>query len=383
MTALDPDILIETAQQLVRSDDLMGREWEPAFRVLVESLAREAGLRPARVETAVAELLGLLTTRGRVAALLRARPELRERPTPAPAIITGLPRTGTTLLHNLMAVVPGNRAYRLWELRAPAFAIDAPPEQARRELEATQAMLRWLYGRAPAFRDIHPMAADAPDECNWLLRATFTTPFFAWLNHVPSYERFLADADFRPAYRDWDLLLRALRWRSPGGAPVLKDPGHIWAPDALLATRPDARLIVTVRALDEVVGSFCSLCSTLQHMDADGPGDAVVGRTTLRLLERGLARLERAYAEHRARILLVDYREFVADPVATVERIQHWLDRPFDDRAAAACRAFLEGQPRHAPHRYSLARFGLRPEQLPALTLGGLPRRGAPRRASA
>jgi len=79
-------------------------------------------------------MLGLLATRGRVAALLREHPELVESTMPAPAVISGLPRTGTTLLHNLMAAVPGNRAYRLWELGAPAFPRGAPPDQARREL---------------------------------------------------------------------------------------------------------------------------------------------------------------------------------------------------------------------------------------------------------
>ena len=371
MPFLDPDILIEKAQQLVRSDDLLGEEWQPAFRMLVESIEREAGHHPSRTEKVVPEMLSLLATRGRVAALLRERPELRESPMPAPAVITGLPRTGTTLLHNLMGSVPGNRAYRLWELRAPVFPRGAPPDQARREFEGTQEVLTWLYRRAPGFQAIHPMAAGAPDECNWLLRPTFRTPFFAWLNHVPSYERFLAEVDFRPAYRDWDLFLRLIRWRSPGGAPVLKDPGHIWAIDALFAVRPDARLIVMAREPEASVPSFCSLCSTLQHMDADGPGEEAIGRYTLRMLEHGLKRLERACDEHREKILIVDYRRLVADPVATVGEIQRWLGRPFDSRGEAACRAFLAGQTRHKKHSYSLEQFGLGRDSLPSLDLPG------------
>ena len=74
MSILDPDILIEKAQQLVRSDDLLGHAWEPAFRVLVESIEREAGHHPSRIEKVVPEMLGLLATRGRVAAMASLSP---------------------------------------------------------------------------------------------------------------------------------------------------------------------------------------------------------------------------------------------------------------------------------------------------------------------
>ncbi len=371
MSLLDPDILIEKAHQLVRSSDLLGTEWQPAFRVLLQAIETEAGLSPARSERVVGEMLNLLSTRGRVAALLNHRPELRDCKMPAPAVITGLPRTGTTLLHNLMAVVPGNRAYRLWELRAPVFAIGAPVDQARRELQATQEILTWLYDQAPAFRGIHPMAADTPDECNWLLRTSFTTPFFSWLNYVPTYDEYLATADHRPAYRDWDLLLRLLRWRSPGGAPVLKDPGHIWALDALFDVRPDTRLIVMARDPASSVPSLCSLCATLQQMSADGPSDAEVGQYVLQMVTRGLSRLSRAVANYGKQIMVVDYRKLVAEPVATVRAIQQWLGRPFDSRAELACTNFLNNQRRAPKHRYSLEQYGLTRAQLPALDLPG------------
>ncbi|HEY0994170.1 MAG TPA: sulfotransferase [Kofleriaceae bacterium] len=366
MSILDPDLLIEKAQQLVRSDDLLGRAWEPAFRVLVEAVASEARLRQVRTERFVAELLGLLATRARIAALVRARPAAAEAPLPAPVVITGLPRTGTTLLHNLLARVPGHRGYRLWELRAPAFALGAPLDQARRELAATTETLEWLEAHAPGFGAIHPMAADAPDECNWLLRPTFTTPVFSWANHIPSYERFLAAVDHRPAYRDWELQLRLLRWRSPGGVPVLKDPGHLWALDALLDVRPDARVIVMVRDLREAVPSLCSLCAVLQRMDAEPPPPDELGRYVLAMVERGLASLARARDRAPDRFLAVEYRELVADPVGTTGAIVRWLGRALDPIGEARCRRFLATQPRHPRHVYTLADYGLDARDLPA-----------------
>lgn len=370
MSVLDPDLLIEKAQQLVRSEDLLGDAWQPAFRVLVDAIEREAGLRPARVDRVVAELLGLLATRGRIAARLRATPEIAEMPMPAPVVITGLPRTGTTLLHNLLARYPGNRAHRLWELRAPAFAIGAPVDQPRRELEGTAEVLEWIYERAPEFRGIHSMAADAPDECNWLLRPTFTTPVFAWTNYVPSYDRFLAEVDPGPAYREWELQLRLLRWRSPGGVPVLKDPGHLWALPTMLEQRPDTRVIVMSRDLRESVPSLCSLCTALQHMEADPPPAPVIGRYVLGMVERGLESLARARALAPDRLLEVDYRRLVADPVAMAAEIQEWLGRRPDSIGEQRCRRFLASQPRHPRHRYTLDQYGLRERDVAALAPG-------------
>lgn len=362
---LDPDVLIEKARQFVRADDLLGETWQPAFRALLAAVDGEARLRPTRVEQFAREMVGLLVTRARLAALVRARPEVAALELPAPLIITGLPRSGTTLLHNLCARVPGNRAYRLWELRAPAFPPDAPIDQAGRELAATAEALEWVNERAPSLRAIHPVHADQPDECNWLLRATFTTPVFAWANHVPSYDRFLAEVDQAPAYRDWALQLRALRWRSPGGVPVLKDPGHLWALDALAAVQPNARIVVMARDLSASVPSLCSLCATLQEMEADPPGRPEIGRYVLAMVRRGLAALERARAAHPERFFVMPYPRLVADPIAAVREIQAWIGRPLDVIGERRCRAYLDAQERPPPHHYSLAEFGLAPADLP------------------
>jgi hypothetical protein len=367
MSMIDPDVLLEKARQFGRSDDFLGEHWQPAFRTLTTAIDAEAGLGPARRERLAGELLGLLVTRSRIAALLRARPEIVDTPLPPPVVVTGLPRSGTTLLHNLLARVPGNRAYRLWEMRAPAFPPGAPLDQAQRELSASADVLAWLYDRAPGFRAIHPMQADAPDECNWLLRSTFTTPVFAWTNFVPSYDRWLSATDAVPAYREWRLQLQLLRWRSPGGAPVLKDPGHLWNIESLLRVCPDARVLVLERDLVESVPSLCSLCATLQSMPGDDPRDpSAVGRYVLDMVTRGRKALAEARTRHAAQILDVLYTDLVADPFSTVRRIQAWIGRPFDAVGEERCRTVLDA-PRHpSPHRYNLEQFGLTRAELPA-----------------
>jgi hypothetical protein len=368
MSILDPDLILEKARQLARSDDFLGDAWEPAFRTLLTAVDAEARLHPSRAERLAGEMVHCLLTRSRVAHALRARPEIAAAPVPAPVVITGLPRSGTTLLHNLMARVPGNRAYRLWELRAPAFAAGAPVDQARREREATTEVVEWLYGRAPAFRSIHPLSADAPDECNWLFRPTFSSMVFAWTNFVPTYDAWLSCADRVPSYRDWLLQLKLLRWRSPGGVPVMKDPGHLWSLDALVEVCPDARVVLLSRDPAETVASLASLCFTLQSMDSDARDPGAVGAYVLSMVRRARQALARARSHSPDRFIDVDYSRLVADPVAAVADLQAALGRPFDPEGAARCRRFLTEQrwDKIPPHRYTLEEFGLWRERVNA-----------------
>lgn len=360
--SLDPDLILEKARLFARSDDFYGERWVPAFRALLEAVDAEARLRPARRERFMGELVQLLVARSRIACALRARPEIALQPLPGPIVITGLPRSGTTLLHNLLARAPGNRGYRLWELRAPAFPAGAPLDQPRRERDATIETIRWIEQRAPTFRSIHPLYADAPDECNWLFRHTFTTPVFAWTNFIPSYEKWLFEsADRLAAYEDWMLQLRLLRFRSPGGMPVLKDPGHLFSLDVLLELCPDATIIVLERDLSECVPSLASLCYTLQCIESEPPSREAVGAFALDTVRRGSTVLARESARCPERFLRVSYRDLVADPVGKVAAVQKWLGRAWNDEGRSRCQRFLDAQQREAvaPHRYCLADFGL------------------------
>jgi Sulfotransferase family len=358
--SLDPDLVLEKARLFARSDDFLGERWMPAFRALLFAVDAEAGLLPARRDRFAGELVQLLVMRSRIAALLRMRPELVSEPMPAPVVISGLPRTGTTLLHNLLSRVPGNRGYRLWELRSPAFTPNTPFDQPRRERDATLEAIRWIESRAPRFRSIHPLDADGPDECNWLFRHSFATPVFAWTNFIPSYERWLFDqSDRRVGYEEWLLQLKLLRFRSPGGVPILKDPGHLFSLDVLLELCPDATVIVLERELSECVPPLASLCYTLQSIETRPLDPARVGAFALQTAKRGRGTLAAVRARHPDRFIDLAYTELVANPLAVAEKVQGLLGLPWDEEARSRCRRFLDSQTRSEPHRYSLSDFGI------------------------
>ncbi len=357
--SLSVHTLAERARRLARSEDLWGEGWEPAARALLGAIEAESGLLPNRTETTAVEMVDHLVQRARIATRLRERPDVLDTPVPAPLVISGLPRSGTTLLHNLLARAPGLRGYRLWELRAPVTPADAPLDWSRRQVELTQATLDRLYTAQPRFKAIHPLAPGDPDECNWLFRRSFATPVYAWTFRVPSYYRWLRAQDPRPAYAEYRAQLQLLRWRSPGGVPVLKDPGHLWALDALLTTFPDAVVVRLHRDPAAAVPSLASLCHALWSTGSEVDDPVDVGREVVGMVRDALDGERRARQAHPGHFLDVAYTELVADPVGTVRRILGAFGRRLDDEGEGRLRAWMASQKKAPAHRYGLADFGL------------------------
>lgn len=353
--------LLRSAADLAHGDDF----GEPFFRegldVLLRAWEEEASLHPARAWRSCGSVVDLLVTRAEVAARLRQRPEIAERPVSAPLIITGLPRTGTTMLHNVLALLPGFRAFSVWEMRSPVKPDGAGPEWMVRQIARSSEDIRALYQRVPGFDRIHKVEAEAPDECNWLFRHSFTTLVFAFMYRVPSYMRWVTEAPRHAAYADYRRQLQVLRDWIPEGQLVLKDPCHLWHLDALLDTFPDAVVIQLHRDPAEAVSSLCSLCHSLQTMDSGHSDPAATGAYCVEMVDRAIPAMLKLRAERpQARFVDVEYRSLIRDPLGEIERICEAVGRPLDERGALAVSHWLAKSP-HRPggHRYRPEDFGL------------------------
>jgi hypothetical protein len=175
------------------------------------------------------------------------------------------------------------------------------------------------------------------------------------------YASWFQARDLRPAYRCYADMLRLLDWQRPGERWLLKSPAHLWALDVLVELFPDVGVVLTHRDPAEILGSYCSMMAALAAgLEAVSPErlGPVVLEYLARKMERALAIRDRADA---ARFLDVDYRGFVADPMAAVERIHAHFALPLPPAAAARMRAHVEANPRHkhGEHRYALEEYGL------------------------
>ena len=280
-----------------------------------------------------------------------------------PLFVVGLPRTGSTLLHHLLAQDPAGRVARAWEVMEPS----PPPERARYETDArigrAARRLAWFDRLAPEFKRIHPLGAELPLECIAIMSASFVSPRFHTTYHVPSYQTWLAGADLHPAYDFHRRFLQHLQWRAPAGHWVLKAPSHVFGFEPLFRTYPDAIVVQTHRDPLTVLASVASLTLVLQgaftdHLDLEEIGAEVTQRWS-----SGLERAMHARRDARVdeRFVDVRYHELLRDPMAIVRRIYDRFGMSLSAEAEARMQRFLDSHPkdRHGAHRYSPSAFGL------------------------
>ncbi len=329
---------------------------------LLHALESEARLTLVGRIVARVDIVGLLANRLRLKEDRRRHPEIGEERIRRPVFIVGLPRSGSTLLHHLLAQDPASRTARAWEVMEPS----PPPEKTCYETDPRIARaarrLRWFDRLVPDFKRIHPLGAELPLECIVIMSASFVSPRF--LNyHVPSYQTWLAAADLRPAYEFHRRFLQHLQWRAPGDRWVLKAPSHVFGFEPLFATYPDAVVVQTHRDPVTVLASVASKTLVLRGAFTDRLDPTEIGAEETQRWSSGLELAMQARQDGRreGRFLDVRYQDLLRDPMATVRRIYDRFGMAFTVAAEARMQRFLATHPKdqHGPHRYSLETFGL------------------------
>jgi hypothetical protein len=175
----------------------------------------------------------------------RKAPEIVDRPVVSPIFISGLPRSGTTFLHSLLAEDPANLVPRVWQLIHPYPSKRLRPD-LRRLRVARQLQLFGLL--APDFRRMHPIDARSPQECSEITAHVFASLRFDSTYRIPSYRRWLDQTGHLEAYRFHKRFLQHLQHQAGGGGRwVLKCPDHVFALAAIRSVYPDARLVFVHR----------------------------------------------------------------------------------------------------------------------------------------
>jgi hypothetical protein len=333
---------------------------------LLNAFETEARLTTLGRIIARADIIRLLENRLRIIDTIKRHPEILERGIERPLFIIGLPRTGTTILHELLAQDPANRVPMTWEVMHPW----PPPERATYDTDPRIAQVDKHFSGIdkilPGFQAVHPMGARLPQECVALTAHDFATMIYHTTHNVPSYQAWLEATDLRWVYASHRRQLQYLQWRCPGERWVLKSPGHLWALDALLAVYPDARIVHTHRDPLKVIASLTSLISMLRSMATDHIDALAIANDWTARLARGL---EKAMAV-RARGLVKDeqvfdmpYSEFVGDEIGMIRRIYQHFGLALSADAEARMRRCLADNPqdKHGRHRYTLAESGLDP----------------------
>ena len=362
------DELIEEARRATRLERFDSESFREGLDVLLADINRDA-----RAEALLKRphdgIVQALAIRLRTTAFLESRPMLLERPIRRPVFVFGIPRTGTTLLSNLLAADPARRSPLTWEIDDPV----PPPTAAtlysdRRALARLEEERRLLAAR-PEIGKYYRNSAIYPNECVFIQAQDFKTLRWESMGKLPGYRDWLFQTDVTSAYLYHKRFLQLLQADAPG-VWNLKMPSHSLFIPTLLKVYPDARLIWTHRDPYTATGSFCSLISVAHR--------GYIGRVDVEWIAencpwQAAQHANRVMAARDAlgedRVIDVHYADLLREPIAAMRRLYSALGDEFTEAAERGMRRWLADNPQNkfGRHEYKLAQFGLSPQSLAPL----------------
>lgn len=359
------DSLLASAREETGLRSLGEDSWREGLDRLVDALAAEAALSGVGEQVAAAQLTGHLAARHWVTDWHERYPEIGKAGVPPPVVIIGQPRTGTTILFDLLAQDPRFRVPLTWEVGRP----HPPPETATydtdpriAEADAAAGMTELLI---PGFQAIHPSGARRGQECVAITAGDFRSLLYSTVFRIPAYTRWLLwDADMVPAYRYHRRFLQLLQWRHPAQRWLLKSPAHQWTLGALFSEYPDATIVHTHRDPLKVVASTASLTAHLQRLASEETSVPDRAEEWVEYLVLGNERSVDARQDGTVpagQAVDIHYRELLTDPFAALTRVYGALEMPFTAEVEGRMRAFLDQNPadKHGVHRYTFGATGL------------------------
>jgi hypothetical protein len=365
---LDPDLLLETAARDTGLDDFGDDRFREPLGVLCGALRTEAGLSPAGVTAAWSQLVALLKNRLLVEDVLKRHPEIHDVRIERPIIIAGLPRTGTTHLHNLMSADPALRSLPYWESLEPVLPETERPRRNEPDprVARTEQALEVLNTALPHFRRMHEMTTHHVHEEIQLLAIDFSTMLFETMAVMPSWYAWYRSTDQLPSYHYLEKVLKVLQWQRGGVRWVLKSPQHLEQFRPLVTTFPDATFVVTHRDPVSITASLATMVTYSARLNHERVDPNRIGRYWAGRIEDMLrACVDDRHLLAADRSLDVRFREFMVDDVDMVERIYALAGQPMTREARAAMDAFMVAHPRgrHGGVLYDLADFGIDREE--------------------
>jgi hypothetical protein len=363
-------ILSEARRRAGGLDDLGDGPFLAPLRLLLDSLERESRLNALGRLIARERVLGHAVNRLGYVADRKRFPEIAREEIARPVFIIGMPRTGTTILHDILAHDPDNRAPLTWETMFPS----PPPEAATFDSDPRIARCAATFPsvdlQIPAFKAMHPMGATLSQECVTMMGEAMCTPLFHNQFRVPTYQDWVDhEADWSHVYVFHRRQLQHLQSRNRRERWVLKTGAHLWGLEHLLATYPDARIVFTHRDPVKSLTSYASLTSLVRSMGSDqvDPLEIAADWTARlgRVLEHGVA-VRSAKQYPRAVFYDMHFQDFVRDQFTEVEKIYAALGLPMTAVGAQRMRAYIADHPKGKDgiHRYAPADFGVEPAKI-------------------
>ena len=373
MAKFTVDAVLAAARKETGLHELGDEHFLEPLELMLDDYANDNQLSPLGRIISWSTLVHHVSNRMQIYHAFREHPEISEQRIVQPLYVIGLPRTGTTLLYELLAQNDAFRPLLFWESMNPAPQLNAQHGGIDPRIKKAEKTVKGLNRVAPDLKKIHDLDPHGPEECLGLLSNTFITPFFR--GKLPGYREWLAKQPQEAvdrSYREYLDQLKLLHWQN-SGRWLLKCPAHLFGLPSLMRVLPDARVIQTHRDPVECVPSLCSLSATMETIISQRVDPRQIGSQMMGRLKRMQNRSEQARAEQPSeKFFDLQYEQLVAEPIASVEQIYRAFDMEMTSEMRAKMETYLAKSKRkkHGSHRYSLAEFGLTEAEVRAAFTG-------------
>lgn len=374
----DPDLLM--AEALVRqgraSDDraaLGDDAFVEPLTLFCHGLENEADLTVMGRWMSRRMILRLLEVRIQINDYLAADPGTLDEPIDQPIFVIGAPRTGTTVMHGILAQDPAHRAPEGWELLRPVPPPDPDPDIRATDPRIALAGAELVMPQtvASGMLAIHEYSGRMFKECLSAMSFEFRSEEMVSRTDVPTYQAWYDTADLRPAYRTYRRVLQILQRRMPTRRWVLKSPAHLQGLPALMEVFDDARFVITHRDPTAILPSVTSLIVTMRWAHSERVDFAAIGRYHLELYARSLDNLIDLIDSGRlpaGRTAQVPHRQVSTEKLAATRSVYEQLGMELSADAESAMAAYVDATPpgKHGEHRYEFEDLGLTRDEVRA-----------------
>ena len=370
VVGLDADEMLATARAATGLDDEGADEWpgwEETYRRLLDSIDNESQLHVVGRVMTRGEVLRVLETWLRLQAAWTETPALCAEPVEAPLFVVGPPRTGTTILLELLALDPALRAPLAWEALQPLpISPDPAVDRAERLRRAECEQELWADVH-PEFMTMHELASDLPCECVHFLSYDFAGPHWSMLYDTPTFTGWQLENIDSALARVYRLHRRMLQTFQHGSEPrrwLLKSPGHLQTLAQVFAEYPDAKVIHTHRDPARFIASLVSLLAVLRFTRSDAVDIGTLGPmmelTYQMFLEQVIDQREQGVIPD-AQIVDSHFLDLMGDPVASLRILYEQLALDWPHNHDVVVHGYLADKPKgkHGEHRYDFADVGL------------------------
>ena len=368
MMKINANEILDQAKSETGLSDLGEPLFFEGLNKLIDSINNEANLNEIGIQAQPIRIQGLLTNRLRFEEDLKKFPEILDQEIIAPIVIVGLPRTGSTMTHRLLASDPNHTAMLWWEGRYPALLPGEKRGDIETRMELGKAEVDAVVAASPEALDIHPWDYKGADEEILLLEHNFLSTVPESFMALPSYSEWIEEQDHTLAYEDLKKFIQYLQWQNPGREKkrwVLKSPHHLGFIDKMISVFPDAKIIQTHRDPIKTVPSFCSMCANLFEPLTTNFDKVFIGKHWSNKLTRALNHCMNISEQHPDNFLDLEFLNMIKDPIDEMKKIYEFIGESFGEKTEVAMEAWREENKHEmGAHKYSLEEYDLTESQI-------------------